>query len=128
MPLGEGGHDQPMPFHAWSGSLIADMFQNGLDEWITNADVLELGEAMLFFGKWLHKEGLSHTSARDVGFSLTSPVNWAGGIVQVEGTANMVGEALQAIVDAVMEKKTKARGRKPQGLGKPSSPWLVPVM
>ena len=37
--------------HAWSGLLIADMFQDGLEEWITKAVVLVPGEAILFFGR-----------------------------------------------------------------------------
>ena len=47
--LGEG-RNQPPPSHAWSGSLIADMFQEGLEEQITKAVVLGPGEAILFFG------------------------------------------------------------------------------
>ena len=46
--LGEGGGDQPPPSHAWS-SLIADMFQQGFDEQITEAVVLAPREAILFF-------------------------------------------------------------------------------
>ena len=48
--LGEGGGDQPPPSHAWSGLLIADMFQEGLKEQITKAVVLAPGEAVLIFG------------------------------------------------------------------------------
>ena len=46
-----GGGDQPPPSHAWSGSLIADMFQHSLKEQITKAVVLAPGEAILFFGR-----------------------------------------------------------------------------
>ena len=49
--LGEGGGDQPPPPHAWSGLLIADMFQEGLEQQITKAVVLAPGEAILFFGR-----------------------------------------------------------------------------
>ena len=49
--MGEGGGDQPPPSHAWSGVLIADMFQDGLEEQITEAVVLAPGEAILFFGQ-----------------------------------------------------------------------------
>ena len=48
--FGEGGSDQPPPSHSWSGSLILDMFQEGLEEQITEAVVLAPGEAILFFG------------------------------------------------------------------------------
>ena len=48
--LREGRGDQPPPSHAWSGSLIVDLFQEGLEEWITKAVVLDPGKAILFFG------------------------------------------------------------------------------
>ena len=105
---GEGS--QPLPSHAWSGLLISNMFQHNLKEWITEAVVLAAGEAILFFGGWSHKEGLPYTSARDIGYSLTGPINWARRTGQVEVTANMVQEGHWAIADAVMEKQTKARG------------------
>ena len=49
--LGEGGCNQPPPSHAWSGSLIADMFQEGIEEQIIEAVILAPGEAILFFGQ-----------------------------------------------------------------------------
>ena len=48
--MGEGGGNQPPPPHVWSGLLIADMFQEGLEEQITEAVVLASGKAILFFG------------------------------------------------------------------------------
>ena len=48
--FGKGEGDQPPPFHAKSVLLIADMFQSGLEEWITKAIILAQGEATLFFG------------------------------------------------------------------------------
>ena len=48
--LWEGGGDKPPPSHAWSGLLIVDMFQEGLEEQITKAVVLAPGEAILIFG------------------------------------------------------------------------------
>ena len=44
--IGEGGGDQPPPPHAWTFWLIADMFQDGLEEQITEAVVLTPGEAI----------------------------------------------------------------------------------
>ena len=38
------------------------------------------------------------------------PINWAGRTAQVEVTINTVQEGHQAISDAVVEKRTKARG------------------
>ena len=46
--FGEGGGNQPSPSHAWSGSLIVDMFQKGLKEQITKVVVLVPGKAILF--------------------------------------------------------------------------------
>ena len=46
-----GGDDHPLPSHAWSGLLIADMFQDGLEEPIAKAAVLAQGEAILFLGR-----------------------------------------------------------------------------
>ena len=56
--LGQEGGDHPPPSHAWSGSLIADMFQDCLKEGITKAVVLAPEEAILFFGRWSCREGL----------------------------------------------------------------------
>ena len=47
--LGEGGGDQPPSSHTWSGLLIVDMLQEGLEQQITKAVVLVLGEAVLSF-------------------------------------------------------------------------------
>ena len=60
---------------------------------------------------------------------MTGPINWTGKTAQVEVTANMVQEGCAAIVDAVMEKKTKARGLGHlEGWGEPSGPQLAPAM
>ena len=88
--LGEGGGNQPLPSHAWSESLIADMFHDGFKESITKGVVLALGEAILFFRRISHKEVLSYASARDIGFSLTGPVSWADRTGKVKETANTV--------------------------------------
>ena len=44
--LAEGRGDQPPPPHVWTSSLIADIFQEGLEESFTKA-----GEAILLFGR-----------------------------------------------------------------------------
>ena len=107
------------PFHAWSGLLITNMFQYGLKERITEAEVLAPGEAILFFGRWSCKEGFPYTSARDVGFSLTGTINWARRRAQVEATTDMVQEGHWPIASAVMEKKMKTKGLGcPRGLGR----------
>ena len=100
--LGEGGGDQPSPPNAWTSLLIANMFQDGLEEWITEAVVLAAGEAILFFGQQLLKEGLPLGDARDVGFCLGSPVNCAGREAQVEMMVSTVQEGHWAIADTIM--------------------------
>ena len=107
--LGEGG-DQPPPPHAWTSLLIADMFLDGLEEWITEAVVLAPKEVILFFGWQLLREELPLGDARDVGFDLGSPVNWARREAQVEMMMSTLQESHQTITDAIMEKRTKARG------------------
>ena len=51
MTLGEGRGDQPPPPDVWTGSLVADIFQEGLEESKTEAVVLASGEATLFSGR-----------------------------------------------------------------------------
>ena len=111
--LGEGGGVQPPPFHAWTGFLIADMFQDGLEEWITEAVVLAPGEAILFSWWWSLKEGLPPGNARNVGFRLASSVTWARREHQVETMVSTVQEGHWAIVGAIVDKRTKAMGARP---------------
>ena len=96
--LGKGGGDQSPPSHAWTSLLIADMFQDGLEEWITEPVVLPPRETILFFRWQSLKEGLPIGDARDVGFHLGGPVNWARREDQVEMTASTVQEGHWAIV------------------------------
>ena len=107
--LGEGRGNQPPPPYAWTSSLIADIFQEGLEKRITKAMVLGPGEAVLFFGRWSLKEGLPHGKARDVAFCVAGPVTWTGRQAQVKTTVNMVQEGCWAIADAVVEKRMKAQ-------------------
>ena len=72
--------------------------------------VLALEEAILFFGRYLCKEGLLYRNTKDIELSLRGPVNWAWRTVQVEATVHTVQEGCQAIADAIIEKKMKARG------------------
>ena len=47
--LGEGGGNQLPTSYVWTGSLTANMFQDCLEEWITEAVVLAIGEVILCF-------------------------------------------------------------------------------
>ena len=106
-----GGWRWPAPT-----SLFRDLFVNcqHVPEWpwkrITGAVVLAPGEVILFFRWWLLKEGLLLGDARDVGFHLGGPVNWASREAQVEMMVSIVQEGHWAIPDAIVEKRTKARG------------------
>ena len=118
MTLEEGKGYQPSPSHMWSGSLITDILQEACPgDWITKAVVLLPGEEILFFRRCSLKEGLLYSNAQDVELSLRGPVSLAGRTLQVEMTINTMEEDPQAIVNAIMEKKTQARGPwHPQGL------------
>ena len=67
--LGDIGGDQPPPSQAWGGCLITNILQEAWPEdWITEAMVLSLGEAILFFSRHSRNEGLPYHRARDVEF------------------------------------------------------------
>ena len=66
-----------------------------------------MGEAILFFRRHLHKEGLLYRNAKDIELSLRALVNWAERTVQLQATVTTVQEGHQAIVDAIMEKKNE---------------------
>ena len=120
--LEEGRSDQPPPSHVWSGSLITDMLQKACPrDFITEAVVLALGEAVLFFGRHLYKKGFLYRNAKDVELGLRGPVNSAGRTAQVEVTVNTIQEGSRAIADAIMEKEMIARGPgHPSGLRRAS--------
>ena len=110
MIWGKEAGDNPPPSHAWSGLLIVDMFQEGIEEWIIKAVIFASGEAILFFGRQLLKEWLPLGNIIDVGFSLMGHIKWASRTAYEEATVNTVQAGCQAIADAVVEKRTKVRG------------------
>ena len=84
------------------------MFQEGLEEQITKAVVHTPGEVILFFGWWSCKKRLPLGSARDLGFSLRAPsMGWWDR--SCWGNHKYCTRNCQAIVDAVVEKRTKTR-------------------
>ena len=72
--------------------------------------VLSPGEAILFFGRCSKNEVLPYHRARNVEFDLGVPFNWAGRSVQIEALRKTMQEGHHAILEAVVEKKMKARG------------------
>ena len=108
--LEEGKGDQLPPSHMWSGSLITNILQEACPgDQITKAVVLAPGEAVLFFRRYLLKEGLLYNNAWHVEFGLHSPVSWAGRTVQVETAITTMPEDHWAIADAIMETKNKGQ-------------------
>ena len=71
------------------------MFQDDLEEQITEAVVLTPGEAILFSGWWLLKEGLPLVDVRDVGFCLGILINLVGREAQVE----MMVSSFQGVIE-----------------------------
>ena len=120
--LGDRGGNQPPPSHIWGESLIVDIPQEVWPEdQITKAVAMSPEEAILFFSRHSRNEGLPFSKARDVEFGLGSPFNWAGRPAQMKVSMKSVQDDHCAIIEAVVEKKTKARGPgQPQGRAKPS--------
>ena len=116
--LGEGGGDQPPP-------PCMDQFLNcqhvSGQPWRMNYRGCGIGpwEGNLFFGRQFFKEGFPLGYVMDVGFWLGGPVNMAGREAQVETTMSIVQEGCWVIADAVVGKRTEARGPgHPQGTTK----------
>ena len=61
-------------------------------DWITKAIVLSLGEAILFFGRCSHNEGLLYQKVKDIVLCLRGSFNWARKPAQIEATVNTVQE------------------------------------
>ena len=114
--LGDSGGDQASPPHVWRGYLITDKLQESWPEdHIVEAMVLSPGEAILFFGRCSKNEGLPYNRARDVEFGVGGPFNWARRSAHIEALSKTMLEGHHAILEAVVEKKMKARG--------PGQPW-----
>ena len=114
--LGDRGGDQPPLPHAWEGGLIADILQEAWPgDHITKAMVLSPAEVSLFFSRHSKNKGLPYHKARGIEFGLGGLFNWARRVVQIEASRKAVQEGHHAILKAVVEKKTKARG-----LGQPN--------
>ena len=80
------------------------------------AEVPSPGGTILFFGRYSRNEGLPYHRARNIEFGLGGPFNWAGRPTQIEALRKIMQEGHYTIIEAVVEKKTKARGsRQPWG-------------
>ena len=91
--------------------MITNILQEAWPEdHITEAVVLSPGEAILFFGRFSKNERLSYHRARDIEFGLGGPFNWAERLAHIEASRKTMQEGIHAILKAVVEKKTNARG------------------
>ena len=114
--LEDRGGDQPPPPHAWEGCLNTDILQEAWPEdQITKAMLWSPGEAILFFGRHSRNKGLPYHRTRNVEFGLGGQISWAGRPTQIEASRKTVQEGHHAIIEAVVERKMKARG--------PEWPW-----
>ena len=69
----------------------------------------QLEGAILFFGRCSCNEGLLYQKVKDIELGLRGLFNWARKPAQIDVSESTVQEGHQAIADAVMERKTKAR-------------------
>ena len=107
--LGEGGGDQPLPPHAWTSLLIADMFQDGLKNELQKKWPLPLGRQPYSLldnsskrGYLLVMQGMLDSALATQSIRLEGRLRW-------KKTMSTVVNGCWAIADAIMEKKTKAR-------------------
>ena len=127
--LGEGeAANLHLPTHGVDYKLLT-CSRDGLKEWITKAVVLALREAILFFGRQLHKWGLPYMSARDIGFSFTGPVKLGQENSTTGSDCKCCARRLSSYCRSCHEEDKVWGGQGiPKGWGKPSCPQLVPVM
>ena len=91
--------------------MITDIPQEAWPEdQIREAIILSSGKAILFFSRHSKNEGIPYCRARNVKFGLGDPFNWAGRSVQTEALRKAMQEGCHTILEAVVEKKMKARG------------------
>ena len=70
MTLTEETGATPPPPHTWPAPMVEDMLCHGRTG-LTEAVVTGLGWAVLFYGRWSLREGLSLGDARDTALTLT---------------------------------------------------------
>ena len=111
MTLGKGRGDQPPPPHAWTGSLIAEIFQECLEERITKAMVLSPGEEILII-LWeiISQRGAPSWKSKRCCTQCGISSYLGGREVQGKTTVNIVQDGCHATADAVVEKRMKNLG------------------
>ena len=93
------------------GCFITDIHHHTWPEdHITEAMILSPGEVILFLGRCFKNEGIPYHRERDIEFGLWGQFNWAWRSVEIEALRKTDQEGCHAILEAVVEKKMKARG------------------
>ena len=99
----------PSPSHAWSVPLVEDMLcyaRTGL----TEAVVMGLGRAVLFYGRQSLGKGLSSGELKDTAFVFTGVGTWVGKPVYLAKDPLTIQEGWQEIAQAITKHQIKVRG------------------
>ena len=72
----DGGATPPPP-HAWWVPVVKDMLWDGKSG-LTEAVVMGIGWAILFYGRWSLGEGLSLGEVQDTMITLSGALSWVG--------------------------------------------------
>ena len=92
--------DVPPPSHAWMAPVVEDMLQEARAG-LTEAVVIGLGRAILFYGRHLMGEGLKADEARDAAFLLTGAGTWVGKLAYLTADPMTIQEGRRAIAQAI---------------------------
>ena len=97
------------PPHAWMAPVVEDMLRD-VRARLTEAIVIDPGEAILFYGRRSMGEGLTADKARDATFLITGDGTWVGKLAYLTADPTMLPEGKRAITHAVSDQRVKARG------------------
>ena len=100
---------EPLPPHTWIVPVVEDMLWHSRTD-LTEALVIGLGRAVLFYGRWSLGEGLSLGEARDVAFTLTGAGTWVGKSAHLADNPLTIQEGQWVITQAITKCQIEARG------------------
>ena len=98
----------PLPPHSWTAFLMEDMLHDARTR-LTEAVVIGLGRAVLFYRRCSTGEGLTVDKARDAPFLLTGAGTWVGKSAYLNTNPMTIQEGRWAIAQAVTDCWVKAR-------------------
>ena len=104
----DGGATPPLP-HAWQAAVVEDMLQDGKSG-LTEAVVMGLCWAILFYGRQSLGEGLSLSDMWDTMFTLSGAISWVGKQAQLSANTLSLLEGQQLIAQAITKWCIEARG------------------